>query len=738
MLPELADAGQRLLSDSHRRMLEEASAIRPEVIAARGCFTEADKRNLERIGHAKANGRVPCLVVPLHSADGETVIYQIRPDTPPVNAEGETAKYLLPKGARLVVDCNPIARPDVLNPDVPLWITEGAKKADSAISRSLACVSISGVDCWQQGKVPLPEWYQIPMKARPVYVAFDSDAMTKREVWFALKRFTAFLRSRGAAVQIVYLPAGEDGAKVGLDDFFAGGGTVTQLKALAEKELRPLPRIGIETNNRQHRDIIDGALKALREANDPPALFIRGGRLTRIALDENCAATLETNTLPSLRERLTRAADWIATTVNAKGETTVRETHPPRIVVEDLLELSAYEGFPPLLGIVAAPIFAPDGSLSLTPGYHAGSRTFFHSPTPLTLPDTNPTPGNVEAAKRLLLNDLLGDFPFADAASRAQALAYLLLGFVRPLITGPTPLHLFGAPRSRTGKSLCCELCAAVFTGRAPMAKPATTDEETGKALLAYLLSGQSHIIYDNVRSLNYPSLMAAITAQDYSDRILGVSRHINLPVRVVWAATANNLTANDEITGRSVWIHLDAGIENPEERQEFRHADIRAWAMAHRAELIGAALTLCRAWIAANRPAYSGENGTLGNFESWVAVMGGLLETVGVPGFLGNRAAWRERADTDSEAWRGFVTAWYEAQQDKPVPAAALFALAQFWLPEKLGEGSEHSQRSKLGRLLIANTDRIYADKKIVRSGVATSGANKGQALYRLLPPNI
>jgi hypothetical protein len=42
----------------------------------------------------------------------------------------------------------------------------------------------------------------------------------------SLKRLKAFLESRGADVKIIYLPSGEGGVKVGLDDFFAQGRTV--------------------------------------------------------------------------------------------------------------------------------------------------------------------------------------------------------------------------------------------------------------------------------------------------------------------------------------------------------------------------------------------------------------------------------------------------------------------------------------------------------------------------------
>ena len=59
--------------------------------------------------------------------------------------------------------------------------------------------------------------------------------MLKRPVHAALARLKTFLESRGARVALVYLPPGEGGTKVGLDDFLAQGHGLTELLALARK-----------------------------------------------------------------------------------------------------------------------------------------------------------------------------------------------------------------------------------------------------------------------------------------------------------------------------------------------------------------------------------------------------------------------------------------------------------------------------------------------------------------------
>jgi putative DNA primase/helicase len=86
------------------------------------------------------------------------------------------------------------------------------------------------------GKVALPDWESIALNDRVVYIAFDSDVMTKPPVAQALERLKAFLESRRSHVQLVYLPAGPEGEKVGLDDYLAAGHSVDDLFALATDE----------------------------------------------------------------------------------------------------------------------------------------------------------------------------------------------------------------------------------------------------------------------------------------------------------------------------------------------------------------------------------------------------------------------------------------------------------------------------------------------------------------------
>ena len=73
-----------------------------------------------------------------------------------------------------------------------------------------------------------------------------------------------------------------------------------------------------------------------------------------------------------------------------------------------------------------------------------------------------------------------------------------------------------------------------------------------------------------------------------------------------------------------------------------FRHR-LPEWALLNRAELVRACLILCRAWIAAGKHE-APSRPTLGMFESWARVMGGILHACHLPGFLANLPEFYER----------------------------------------------------------------------------------------------
>ncbi|MEQ1633388.1 MAG: DUF3854 domain-containing protein [Planctomycetota bacterium] len=228
-----AGAGSHALNPDHIDQLVRGSGLDAACIRERGYFTATTKVELKLLGFSDAQRRVPALVIPLLDTRGQIASYQIRPDHPRI-ANGKPLKYESPSGSKPVIDVPPAARAHIADPRVPLWITEGSKKADAACMREICCIALIGVYGWRGknehgGTAALGDWESIVLNEREVIIAFDSDVMTKPQVQQALRRLAEFLSTRKAKVRFCILP--QNGTeKVGLDDFFVNGGTVAQLR----------------------------------------------------------------------------------------------------------------------------------------------------------------------------------------------------------------------------------------------------------------------------------------------------------------------------------------------------------------------------------------------------------------------------------------------------------------------------------------------------------------------------
>jgi hypothetical protein len=256
------------LSPEHLKALH-ASAISDEVIQARGYRTITDPAELSQLDFAPSQCRVPGLLLPVWTTDGSKSLYVFRPDNPRVvenrtkrNPDGtypnKVIKYEMPKAAGVRLDCPPPCLPKLADPTVPLWITEGQKKADALASAGLCAIALLGV--WNyKGKNEfgastfLVDWDYIALKGREIRIVFDSDVMVKRPVQQALARLTEHLQRKGATVTAIYLPHGKDSAKVGVDDWLAEGHTRAELEKLVDAP-RPLPQPAPPTV-----ELLDGA-----------------------------------------------------------------------------------------------------------------------------------------------------------------------------------------------------------------------------------------------------------------------------------------------------------------------------------------------------------------------------------------------------------------------------------------------------------------------------------------------
>ena len=359
--------------------------------------------------------------------------------------------------------------------------------------------------------------------------------------------------------------------------------------------------------------ITDAAWSAIEKANQPPRLFRYGDVPCRLEHDDREVLTVRQLNPDRLLYEVARVAQWFRR--DSKGNQ--NPASPPMRVIKDMLAVPNLP-LPVLSRITEVPVFAPDGTLQTESGYHPAAQIYCAPPEGFSVPKVpkNPTPEEISRAKDLIFGELLEEFPFVEEADRAHATAMLLLPYARDLIQGPTPNHLVESPVPGSGKSLLVDVSLRpAFGQHLGFIPQANDDAEWRKRITAALKEGTGAIVIDNLtKHLDSGVVAGALTAENWSDRILGKSEMVNLPVRCIWVATGNNPSVSTEIARRSIRIRIDPKCERPWERKDFKHPNLTVWANKHRADLVWAALTLIQAWVVAGQPLWHSK--TLGSYE--------------------------------------------------------------------------------------------------------------------------
>jgi hypothetical protein len=664
-------------------------------------------------------------VVRYRLADGSKTFRQFR-------YEGGVFKLgMTPEGAkksvpRVLLHLDRIHKAD---PSEPVWLVEGEK--DAVAGASLGLLTTTAPE--GAGKFHNVDRTCLEvLKGRDVFAIPDNDDPGRDHV----RQAASILALVGAAVRIVELPGLPP--KGDLSDWLAAGGKRDQLVDLAA--VAPLYRVRpyIEITGRL-RTMTADALEALERANQPPTVFQLGGTLARLQRSHEGEPELKVLDTHMLRGALDRCAEW-----GKPKKDQILPEPPPIDVVHDIMALPPTDRpFPPIERIVRTPGFDRDGRLDTQPGFHPAARVYYHPTSPdFRLPPVprEPTPDDIRRARGILVDDLLGDFPFADQASLAHAVAAMLLGPARNLITGPTPFHLIDAPARGTGKGLLAKTIIRGSLGVIPSETCPPSGpyagEEWRKMITSQLARGPSYILLDNLEGeISNPALAVAFTSEYWTDRILGgsqVGTFRNLPL---WIGTGNNLLLGPDEVRRTLLIRLDARCQTPSERTGFRHDPLEGWILENLPRLVWALLTLIQAWLAAGRPRWrpTPEAPMLGSYEGWCYTIGGILEVAGIPGFLTNRNATRAKASNRDDAWRQLYASWREDWGSKTMCVQELFPWveANALLDGVVYGSTDRARRTALGAALKGHVGVILDGYILVDAGLT----RKGTARYQVLP---
>ena len=702
------------LSEEHRAYLN-SNAITDDVISTTGLHTDE-------------NSGLLCF--PWVSATGTTTTQTKRV------VEGEKTGYLWTAGA-------PLHEWQLreLGDDGPVLVVEGTKQSLAALSWAPEEYSVYGMaGCRGLSKVDLEF-----AEERDVFIILDADAASNADVYEAGENLRTRFTDEGARVRFVRLPVDAED-KAGLDDYLASikpeKRTQRFVRRIAEAAVRPADRKPARSGKKRADDVdmpdtggremvaVNGDLKtvtdniigALKSRWDGHYLFNYGRALT--CLEGPATLPLEDGAFLRLLAETVMMVVHKPATARAP-EQFIPGGRPDSQTVKAVM--SSVKDFTELNRVVRAPFVRADGTICLTPGYDPSTKTVLiddPSFAGLSVPDS-PSDSERAEALSLLLDDWLSDMPFPTEGSRANALALIITPFVRGLFD-LVPLAVINGLQMGVGKNLFADCVAMLSTGAWAVPMPYTQDDdETRKQITSAFRSGMELFAFDEAHIIQGTALARALTSVTYADRILGASHMAEFPNTVTWMSMGNNVSVNGDCSRRVYWIDLKPAGANPQDRDAscFRHPDLKGWTEQNRIRLMSAVLTLVRAWFAAGQP-LAPRGTTLGSYEKWDKVVGGIVSHAGVQGFLSEIQAKRSETDFDGAFWLAHIQ-WLREEFGRDlfttaeVRGRAVNDPKGYEAPPRMEDVSDKGYPRVLGQRYAQKADRWYGDLRLVKAGL-------------------
>lgn len=223
-----------------------ARGITPETASAAGLFDVPSATAIYEDFSAR-----PALIIPYTDIRGDPVGFsrdgadmafcrvRYMGDLPPQRGRKKPMRYTQPTDS----GCRAYFPPGVdwaalaANAGEPLMVTEGEIKALAVSTYIAPCIGLGGVSNTVRDGQFLPELSEFQWEGREVYICFDSDAADNPKVTAAEARLVEELQTkRGARCRLMRLPAGEGGAKMGVDDYLVTYGSDAVLSLVADAQ----------------------------------------------------------------------------------------------------------------------------------------------------------------------------------------------------------------------------------------------------------------------------------------------------------------------------------------------------------------------------------------------------------------------------------------------------------------------------------------------------------------------
>jgi RepB DNA-primase from phage plasmid len=503
------------------------------------------------------------------------------------------------------------------------------------------------------------------------------------------------------------------------DEFYSVGGFCCQHSHRDKYHIRALLEfLGVRNAEARHKPVIRvvaGDLHRVVDAAEKELAnrgrhYQAGGLIVSVSTDPNSGdPSIVPTSAPALTRELSVAATWEK--YDGRAEDWVR-CDPPTRHAAILYDAQSFRYLPPLAGVARQPYFREsDGELITQAGYDKTAQRFgVFDARQFVIPD--PTPDAARAALALL-EDLLTEFHFVAATDKAAALSAIFTAVVRPSLPYAPGFHV-RAPVFASGKTYLCELIGA-FAGPAGNAKVSypTTSEEATKVILSLLLTSPAVIEFDDMDTdwIPHGTIKRMLTAEQITDRILGVSKTATVSTRTLFLGSGNNVGPIRDLLRRVLTIHIDPRCATPATMsyKNFPVDKVRQ----QRGKYVTAVLTIIQAWRKVGMPRVAADSiVTFGG--AWSDYCRYPLMWLGHPDPATSLLE-QIRHDPDGDALKGLMTEWYIIFYSTPTTVRKAVETALYHQPNLLDAMREFPveergeiNRSKLGWLLKKNANRI------------------------------
>lgn len=356
---------------------------------------------------------------------------------------------------------------------------------------------------------------------------------------------------------------------------------------------------------------VDATVEELRKN---PNVFDKDGRLVLVHGDSHESIDIDVLDNYALRDFLGREFQYQKVKYNANSETLV-DIDPPENVCQQLLARGRRRGLRELKGISTVPTMRPDGSIVDMNGYDDATQLLMSLPSNCV--SGIPINPSIEVVVKALKYfwEPFKEFPFIDDISRAVFLSAGLTAAIRKVL--PTaPAIALNATVAGAGKTLLANCLGFLAQGKPVPALPELKSEaETQKVITSMLLRGVSVIHVDNiVGSFSSPTLEAFLTAEKYTDRILGSNSIAELSTAALFLVTGNHIKVVGDLNRRVLMSTIDPGTEKPYLR-EF-NVDPLIYVKEHRLNMIRASLIMIRGYLTSGMGQI--QPGKMASFHMW------------------------------------------------------------------------------------------------------------------------